>query len=78
MDYSFVKHDLAVKGICESCENVADHVLVILEKHVVGVFQVCYDCSVMFEFGDKEYRVIPKNNAKLRNEQCTPMCNPRE
>lgn len=77
MDYSFCNLDLEKGAKCESCEREADHVLVLLDRQMVGVFQICYECSVMLEL-DKEHRVIPKKNAKQRNEKCTPMCNPRK
>lgn len=76
MNYDFVKRDLEIEGKCESCDRDADHVLVLLDKKMVGVFQICYDCSVMVDFGCKEYRFIPKKHAVFRNERCTPLCNP--
>jgi hypothetical protein len=78
MDYSFCKQDLEMVGKCESCDREADHVLVLVDRKMVGVFQICYNCSLMVEFGGKDYRVIPKKNAKRRNEYCAPLCNPRE
>lgn len=78
MDYSFCRPDLEKEAKCESCERDADHVLVLVETMVVGVFQICYDCSVMVEFGGKDYRFIPKKNAKRRNDKCSPLCNPRK
>jgi len=78
MNYEFVEKDLEVKGKCESCERDADHVLVLVDKKMVGVFQICYDCSVMVDFGGKDYRFIPKKHAIFRNERCTPLCNPRK
>jgi hypothetical protein len=80
MDCSFCKPDLEKDGKCESCERDADHVLVLLENKMVGGFQICYDCSVMIEFGGKDYRFIPKKNAKAdkRNEKRTALFYPRE
>ena len=78
MNYDFVKNDLMVEGKCESCDRMADHVLVLVHKTTVGVFQICYDCSVMVDFGGKDYRFIPKKDAVFRNERCTPMCDPRK
>lgn len=78
MDYSFIKEDLLKDARCESCEREADHVMVLVDKVMIGVFQVCYDCTVMVDFGGKDFRFIPKKNAKLRNNRCSPLCNPRD
>lgn len=78
MDYSFCKPDLEKDAKCESCEREADHVLILVEKIMVGIFQICYECSVMVDVGEKDYRFIPKKHAKRRNEKCTPLCNPRK
>jgi len=39
MNYEFVEKDLEVKGKCESCEREADHVLVLIDKKMVGFFR---------------------------------------
>lgn len=78
MDYSFCRPDLEKDAKCESCEREADHVLVLVEKMMVGIFQICYDCSVIVEFGGKDYRFIPKKNAERRNNKYTPLCDPRK
>lgn len=38
MDYSFCRPDLEKEAKCESCERDADHVLVLIEKTIVGIF----------------------------------------
>lgn len=77
MDYSFVKEDMTRIAKCESCGLDADHVMVIMDKKVIGVFQICYGCSMLVDLGGKEHRFIPKKGAKKRNEKCTEKCYPR-
>lgn len=59
LDDEFFKVDMVDKK-CECCEYKADHILVIVEERVLAVFQICYQCSIGIDLGDKKYRFIPK------------------